>query len=298
MALVLGIDLGGTFIKSAVMKVDGDDVEFKTQITRIETIIASESALLEQLSDIVNGYKKDFAIAAVGVVSPGIINDAAGIVHFAANLPFKETNVVRHILTTCALPAALNHDGRATTIAEQRLGAGRGYSDFVFMPIGTGISVGLVIDGEVRNSRGKIGEIGHANVGHDLACGCGLSGCFEVIASTAGIARNYKERTGTTKTSEEIVAAIKTDSDAMAVWNQAVDAITLTCDWLMNSLSPQAFVFGGGLAGAGDILINAVQQKLSQRISFQEIPELKIAQLSSDAGCIGAALLAAKAVAA
>ena len=163
------------------------------------------------------------------------------------------------------------------------------------MPIGTGISVGLVIDGEVRKSSGFIGEIGHANVGHNLTCGCGLTGCFEVVASTSGISQRYKQATGSNLDSKAIFAAAMS-GDEVAKQIRAFDAIAYACDWLMNTLSPQAVIFAGGLSGAGEVLLNEVNRRLEKRITFQRQPQLLVATLGDDAGCLGAGLLAMKRV--
>lgn len=299
MTKILAIDIGGTFIKSTVIDVSQGLPSALKDVQRTVTPVGETDGalLIEALLTIARDAMKSFTIEAIGVVTPGLLDEVAGVISYATNLNVRNLTLVEQLESQLGVPVAFGHDGRASALAELHVGAGVGLSNFALMPIGTGISVGLVIDGEVPNSNGFIGEIGHANTGHDLPCGCGLTGCLEVVASTSGIAQRYEYETGVSKDSKEIFeAAHSGDEVALKIRDDAFDAIAYACDWLMNTLSPQAVIFAGGLSGAGDLLLREVDQRLSQRVSFQRKPELRIATLGDDAGCLGAGLLAMKRV--
>lgn len=287
MPRVLALDVGGTYIKSAIAHFEGDQPRLG-EVTRTETLVGDGAALVEQLAGIAAGHGE---FDSVGVVTPGILDETAGVVRYATNLRLEEFPLAPRLAARLQLPVRLAHDGRAAACAEARLGAGRGHENFVLMPIGTGISVGIIVDGRVLRSSGLAGEIGHADVGHQEVCGCGLRGCLEVVAATAGLERRYHAATGDRLGAAEIIAlAAVGDPLAAATWQTATEALATACDWLMNSLAPEVIAFAGGLSKAGALLTDAVETRLRERRSFQRLPELRIAELGDDAGCLGAAL--------
>ena len=299
MAHILAIDIGGTFLKSATVELASDGTFQLGAVHRAPTQLGSENGaeLLAQIVEIGRRAISETGISAVGVVTPGLLDEAAGVIKYATNLAVRDFAIRDQLEAALAVPVALGHDGRAAALAEHVLGAGSDFANFALMPIGTGISVGLVIDGEVRLSDGLIGEIGHANTGTGIICGCGLVGCFETAASTSGIAARYQALTGRSADAAEVVRlAANGDESAEVVWSQALDHIAIACDWLMNTIAPEAVVFAGGLSKAGEALLDPLRQRIAARVSFQRLPELRIAALGDDAGTLGAALLAKRAV--
>ena len=293
MAHVLAVDVGGTFIKSAVIDTEAIGTGALAHVQRSSTTIGTDNghSLIKQIVGI--AQSSDVEVKAVGVVTPGVIDEEHGIIKYATNLKIRELALRDELEETLQIPVNLGHDGRAAALAEHLVGAGQVFNNFAFMPIGTGISVGLIIDGQVRKSDGLIGEIGHANVGHNELCGCRMTGCLEAIASTSAIARRFEARTGKSTTSEEVFHLSQSgNADAQVIWQDAINGIAFAADWLMNTLAPEAIVIGGGLSRAGQSLLDDVDAKLSQRLSFQRKPQLLLAQLGDDAGCLGAALLA------
>ena len=287
MSRVLALDVGGTYIKSAVADFAGGEPRLG-EVRRTSTLVGDGDGLVAQLADIAAAHGE---FDSVGVVTPGILDEDAGVIRYATNLRLTDLDIAPRLASRLGRPVRLAHDGRAAALAELRLGAGRGLDSFVLMPIGTGISVGLVVDGRVLSSSGQAGEIGHADVGHGELCGCGLRGCLEVVASTSGVERRYARAAGRPAGAEEVVRlAAAGDSVAAVVWQDATDAVALACDWLMNTLAPQSIAFAGGLSKAGSLLTDAVGERLAQRVAFQRPPTLRIAELGDDAGCLGAAL--------
>ena len=291
MALVLALDVGGTYIKSAVYDLTYLEKLSEVEINRERTRVESDNgeALLRQLVEIIQRVKEP--LDAVGIVAPGIIDAENKVIKYSTNLKVNNFALAERLSQAVGISVKLNHDGRGATLAEQELGAGRGLSNFAFLPIGTGISVGLVIDGEIRSARGLLGEIGHANCGHLEKCVCGLVGCFEAVASTKAIEDRYAALSGEkVSTTEVFTRAQNSDKHALEIWNCALDAIQFTCDWLMNTLAPEAIVIGGGLSRIGEPLRIELQTRIEKRISFQQPPKILLAHFGDNAGCIGAAL--------
>ena len=293
MAHVLAVDVGGTYIKSAVVDADFIGVAALSEVQRTPTHVSQDNGrgLIQQIVELARTSTSE--INAIGVATPGVIDEEHGIIKYATNLKIRDLALRDELEEILQIPVNLGHDGRSAALAEHLIGAGQTFNNVAFMPIGTGISVGLIIDGQVRKSDGLIGEIGHANVGHTEICGCRMAGCLEAVASTSAISRRFEARTGKSATAEDVVhLAHSGDADAQAIWKDAIDAIAYAADWLMNVLAPEAIVIGGGLSKAGQPLLDALDEKLSERLSFQRKPQLLLAQLGDDAGCLGAALLA------
>jgi glucokinase len=175
-----------------------------------------------------------------------------------------------------------------------RKGAASGYTNSIFIAIGTGIAASLVIDGSIRSAGGFAGEIGHLDVSGAAPCVCGQIGCLEAQASALAISTAYEKATGSSGVSTEEIAQLVRAGDVVAtkVWNAAMLALARACESLITTLSPEAIIFGGGLAKSKDLLIDPISKALDQRLTFQRKPELKIAFYESQAGTIGSAMAA------
>ncbi|HEX3922765.1 MAG TPA: ROK family protein [Streptosporangiaceae bacterium] len=232
---------------------------------------------------------------ALGVVVPGLVDAAAGMARYSENLGWRDVPFAARLARATTPPVAFGHDVRAASAAEHRLGAARGHRDVAFVPIGTGIAAALVLDGRPVEAGGWAGEIGHIDVGSGLACVCGAAGCLETVASAAAIARRYTERSGRPVRGALDVAGRLDgrDPDAAAVWNEAADALAFALAAVAAVAAPELIVIGGGLSGAGDVLLDALRTRLQTRLSVaQRHPRLCVAALGDQAGLLGAALLA------
>ncbi|QMU77761.1 ROK family protein [Streptacidiphilus sp. PB12-B1b] len=295
-AQVAGIDVGGTGIKAVLADRTGQLLGGATRIAtpRPGPDIARRTAdavasLLDTLRASATG-----PLRAVGVVVPGLVDEARAVGVFSENLGWRDAPFGELLAERLDLPVAFGHDVRAGGLAEARLGAGRGKGDSVFLPIGTGISAALHLDGRPYPAGGYAGEIGHTDVGHGEPCVCGAAGCLEAIASASAIARRYTRRSGRAVGGAAEVLALRAagDADAAAVWAEAVSALVTGLAWLAGVLAPRTVIVGGGLAGAGTALLEPLARQLADRLTFQRVPELVPAALGDQAGCRGAALLA------
>jgi glucokinase len=295
---VVAVDVGGTETKAALA------VGTPTSATalahrRRRTPRAGDGdgtakAVVDAVVELVEELAGDAPVEAVGVVVPGVVDEARGIGVYSANLGWHGFPFADELRGRLELPVAFGHDVRAGGLAEHRLGAARGLTDAVIMPIGTGIAAALVLGGRLHAGAGQAGEIGHVDVGHGEACGCGQCGCVEARASSAAIARRYTERTGRpVGGAVQVAEAMRAgDPAALTVWEEAVDALARGLLLVTTLLDPQAVVLGGGLALAGDQLVAPLRARLDELATFQRRPELRLAALGDEAGCLGAALLA------
>ncbi len=292
--MVAALDVGGTTVKAALL-----DEQLEPQATlRAETARSADgTALAEQVADIVTRLSEQAgtgAPAAVGVVVPGIVDEKTRICHFSANLDWREVHFGELLQARLGLPVAFGHDVTAGGIAEFRVGAGQGCENAAFIPVGTGIAAALLLEGRIHRAHGLAGEVGHIDVGHGIKCGCGAVGCLEAISSAAAIARRYTERTGRAADGarEVVEAARHGDEAAVAVVQDALDGLGHGIRTLLTLLGPEVIVLGGGLFTASDYVLQPVHDWLASHLTFQRMPELRIAALGDEAGRLGAGLLA------
>ncbi|MBB0232981.1 ROK family protein, partial [Streptomyces calidiresistens] len=223
--------------------------------------------------------------------------DGGGVVRYAANLGWRDVPLGRLLAERLAgIPVAVGHDVRAGGLAEGLLGAGRGASRFLFVALGTGIAGAIGIEGRVEaGAHSGAGEIGHIVVRPDgPLCGCGQRGCLETLASASAVGRAWAAACGdpAADAADAARAVAAGDPRALRVWREAVDALA---DGLLTGitlLDPEVVIIGGGLARAGDLLLDPLRGALRERITFQHPPALVPAELGDAAGCLGAGLLA------
>lgn len=291
---LLAVDVGGSQIKVTVLDAGpAGGLTVLDHAYRPTPKGADGTATAHAVVDAVAALAAEHAgVRAVGVVVPGLVHDGVGV--YSANLGWRDFPFVAELTARIGLPVALGHDVAACGLAELRLGAARGYRQAVVMPIGTGIAAALIMDGAVRTGDGYVGEVGHVDVGHDEPCGCGQTGCLEMIASSPAIARRYAARTGRQLpgAAEVVAAAENGDPVAAAVWDDALDAVAWALRMLTTLLGPEVVVLGGGLAQAGPRLVEPVAKRLADQLTFQRMPELRLAELGYEAGSLGAGLLA------
>ncbi|MDQ0895092.1 ROK family protein [Agromyces ramosus] len=294
-AVVIAVDLGGSSMKGAVVDESGRTLFTETRSTPRVDIVDALVELLLHLAD--TAATHGHPVAAAGVVTPGIVDDASGSVVYASNLDWRDLPLLDLLRSRLAFPVAVGHDVRAAGLAEHLLGAARGSDDFVLVPIGTGVAAALVTAGHtITGALGAGGEFGHIPVvpgGEE--CPCGQHGCFEVYASGGGVARRYRARGGAARSSREIVARLGSDPLADEVWNDAVRVLAQGLAILTLLLDPRVIVIGGGFAQAGETLLGPVREGLADLLAWRDPPEVVQSVLGGEAGRTGAAILAFRA---
>lgn len=291
--VVVALDVGGTGMKCALVRRDGTVVHEE----RHPTLAArGPEAVTENILEIAAGLaRRAENPVAVGIAVPGVVDEENGVAVWSSNVGFRDVPLRKLITERLGLPATLGHDVRVGGIAEARLGAGRGESHVLFVAIGTGIAAALVVHGRgYGGAHGAAGELGHIVVRPGgNSCGCGARGCLESITSARAIGRRYAEVSGNAEaTASDVVAQLDHDAVARQVWHEAIDALAdglLTAQALYDV---NVLVLGGGLAEAGDTLLDPLRGELERRVTFHRMPHLARAQLGDTAGCLGSALLA------
>jgi glucokinase len=297
---VIALDVGGTGIKSGLVRRTGEVVHALRCPTGAhrgtDAVVETVLDLAERLAG--TAREKSLEPVAAGVVVPGVVDEAAGVAVWSANLGFRDVPLRNLLSARLGLPAAIGHDVRAGGLAEARLGAARGIDHVLFVAVGTGIAGAHVVHGRAHaGAHGAGGEIGHVVVRPDGPdCRCGARGCLESVASAAALERRYAALTGepaTAATAAEVAArAVAGEPAASAAWREIVEALADGLVTAQALLDPAVIVLGGGLAEAGKSLLTPLRAAVRARLTFHREPVLTRAALGDEAGFLGAALLA------
>lgn len=292
---VVGIDVGGTFMKGALLDPQGG-VRCRSHRPTLaaEGVSRSLAALSELAAELLAHLPPGVRADAIGVAAPGQIDPVNGIVVDASNLGWRNVPLVQS-LQGFGLPVFLEHDVRAAALAELILGGSAGDGDMLFITLGTGIGGALIIDGRVYAGPHTLaGEIGHTivTVGGDR-CACGKHGCLETIASASAIIRRVRDAAGlpVTLTGEEVAAMVVAGHpQASEIWLKAADALALAFANYATVMDPQRIVIGGGLAEAGDLLLEPIRAALAKYLDPAYPVVVERTRLGAIAGYLGAAL--------
>ncbi len=300
----LGIDIGGTKVMLALVSSDG----LTLKRDRIET--RAEEGPRKVVERIVESIKKtvgEVEIAGVGLGVPGPIDFSRGVVTLAPNLGWKNVAIVDLFSEKLDLPIYLENDALVAAWGEKTLGAGKGFENFIYMTISTGIGGGLILDGKLyRGAFGAGGEIGHMII--DPAgptCGCGNQGCLEALASGKALARMGREaleqgRWPEGPSPEGITGSTITnwakagDQPSIEIIDRQARFLGLGLTNLTHILDPQAFVLGGGVMTAADLLLPRIKEAMEDYLmpGYAERLQVLPAKLGDIGGALGAAMVA------
>jgi glucokinase len=307
----IGIDIGGTKVAGALVTEAGDIL----RLERRPTPAGDPAAIVDVVVELVREVGAGQDVVAVGVAAAGFIDATQSIVYYAPNInwrsePFRERLAER----LPGLDITIDNDANAAGWAEYRFGAGRGTTDMTMLTIGTGVGGAIVTDGRLlRGGFGAAGEIGHLRVvpgGHP--CGCGQKGCIEQygsgrallrfageIADAGGIGQalgQAREANGGTLDGTIVARLLQEDDPgALAALRELGNWLGQACASIGAVLDPQTFVFGGGVAIAGDLLLDPIRESFLTHLparGFHPEPVFRVAELVNDAGVVGAADLA------
>jgi len=299
-ATVVALDVGGTAMKGAVLSAGSSEPEYHRWATPRadgpDAVVAAALTAVDKLLTLADQADGAGGAAAVGVVVPGLVDDLGGIAVYSENIEWRDVAFRQLVEDRTGLPVGFGHDVRAGGLAERELGAAAGCDDVLFLPIGTGISGAMFIEGRMMLNP-YAGELGHINVGFDVDCACGACGCLEAVASGASIARRYAQAGGTAVPGAREVLALLQAGDPIAarVWDDALTALARGLASYVSLLAPERIVIGGGLATAGEVLLTPLRQRLQALLAWQREPVIVAAILGDNAACLGAALLARRA---
>jgi glucokinase len=289
----LGLELGGTNIKAAVV-----DASLRVLATDVVPTGAAdgEAAVLERVAALGRAVVAPFGEpVSAGLALPGHFDALRGTGSLLPNLlgDWAGRPIAEPVASSLGLPVTLVNDVRALTLAELRLGAGRGARDLVCIALGTGVGGGVVIGGRLHLGLGHAGEIGHTTVDPDgPLCGCGNRGCLDRIAGAESIAA----AAGCSSVAEAAEAARAGDPEARAAFAQAGEYVGRVLAGAVVLLWPERVVVGGGVADAGELLLEPLRAELQRRACVAPVDEIAVvrAELGPYAGAVGAALWSAE----
>ena len=304
---VVGVDLGGTKIYTALVDLEGNIIKEKT----VETLAhEGEQAVMGRIVDTINyvidGTDKDL-VKSIGIGSPGPLDVKNGIIIENSNLPFKNFAIVKTIKETYDLPTYLDNDANVATLGEFMFGAGKGTENMVFITASTGIGGGAVLNGKLfRGSTGNALEVGHMTVATEgPRCGCGNLGCAEALGSGTAIGKRAKEAVlsnvvTSLKNYENVTAkevfkeAANGDRVAKNILNTSLTYLGIAVANTITNFDPEKVVVGGGVVNGGDIVIDTIRNVVEERCmaAFVENCTIEKAVLGGKAGVLGAADLA------
>lgn len=296
---VLGLDLGGTNIKWTVLQAEAAAAADTARPTGFGSLPTDAAGGPERVTGRLLEAARTASAAhgpldGVGVGVPGLFDREAGTIELFPNLPGPWPGVpLRDRLRTgLGLPVSLINDARAFTLAEGTLGAGRGCRTVACVTLGTGIGGGVMIDGRLHHgANGRAGEIGHQVVVEDgPPCGCGNRGCVEPLAQAATLARLAGRETA----AEVYAGAAAGDERCHAPIREVARYLGHGLANVTTVLVPDRIVIGGGIAAAGELVLEPVREVVRARAPLVEPDRIDIvaASLGPEAGAIGAALAA------
>ena len=305
---VIGVDLGGTKIYTALVDLEGNMIKERV----IETLAQEgEAAVAERILGtidyVLEGTDKDL-VKAIGIGSPGPLDAKNGIILETANLPFKNFEIVKAVKDRYEIPTYLDNDANVATLGEFMFGAGKGTENMVFVTVSTGIGGGAIINGRLyRGNTANALEVGHMTIANDgPRCGCGNIGCAESFASGTAIGKKAREAVASkAKTSlknynhevtakEVFIESAAGDRVATEILETSLNYLGITISNIMSHLDPEKVVMGGGVINGGDIVLERVREVVAKRCLgvFVENCSIEKAKLGGQAGVLGAAALA------
>ncbi|WP_138415795.1 ROK family glucokinase [Aquibacillus sediminis] len=306
---LIGVDIGGTTVKIAIVTNDGEIMD------KWEIPTRTEQAGIHIPNDIWNSVEEKIDthqinkndIDGIGAGAPGFIVPNTGEVAEAVNIGWKDYPLATYLEDLSGLPVFVENDANLAALGENWKGAGNLAENLIAITLGTGVGGGIIANSDIVNGvNGTAGEIGHLTVEPGGApCNCGRNGCLETIASATGIVRQaklllesdvetrLKEIDGQITTKDVFDIAKKGDEEANKIVERVVDVLGLAIANAATLINPSKIVIGGGVSKAGEQLLTPLKQAFSNYALSRIDDGCKFvtAQLGNDAGVIGGAYL-------
>lgn len=308
----LGIDLGGTNVAVGIVSEEGEIIArgHRPCPRGNEPVAAAIVAACREAVESAGLQMQD--ICGAGLGSPGTVDSKRGMVVSAYNLQLDQAPLCQMISEELGIPVKIGNDANVAAYGEYLFGAGRESKNMIAITLGTGLGCGIVIDGALYEGfNGFAGEAGHmCLVPKGRVCTCGREGCFETYASATGLllsarmaAKKHPECALNHVTGGDLDAldgklffrALETgDAVTQQVFASYVDLLALGLGSIVNLLQPEVICVGGGIAGAGEVLLAPLREAL-RAYDFAGNTERRVevlgAMLGNDAGIIGAAMI-------
>lgn len=293
--LAIGVDLGGTNLRAAVLDETGSLIareQVETQAQGGPEAILED--LVELLARLIACQPRD--IAGIGVGVPGIIDMSAGTIRISPNLQTLNQYPVQAALEErLQRPVVLENDANAAALGEYWMGAGVGVGDLVLLTLGTGVGGGVLVDGRVLHGKsGMAGELGHLQVvPGGSPCGCGGNGCLEKYASATAVSAMAKQVGLGEMSASEVASLAESNELGQRIWDAVGASLGRGLGMLVNTFDAPLYLLSGGVVGAWDRFAPTMFAELerSSYVYRYSRPRVERAALGAEAGLFGAAYL-------
>ena len=311
--VVIGIDIGGTSIKGALVNELGEVLHrFAMDVDKSNNGEDEINKFCDVMSKSIKEYDPNIKVKGIGIGMPGILDMDKGIVVSSPNLPnWNSMPLAKLISKRMNLPVYINNDANVAALAEARFGSAKDCHNMIMLTLGTGVGGGIIIDNKLYDGNKHMGaELGHMVIRlNGNKCGCGRRGCFEAYASATALILDTKKEMekhpesimndlakeyGKINAKVAFFAAKSGDKAAIRVINRYVKYLSEGILNYCNIFRPEVVVLSGGVANEGDYLLDKVRRYMkSKHYGMKGSPkvEIRIASLGYDSGKIGAACL-------
>jgi glucokinase len=275
--IVVGVDIGGTKTALLAWELTTDTVlaedvfSTPTEIgpeAMVDRLVAATDALLA-------GSGRERAhLRGIGVAVPGLVDVEAGVVLTAGNLAgWSRVPLCDLLESQLHIPVVIEHDANAAALGERWRGAARNLETFAFVALGTGIGVGIVVDGRLhRGAHHAAGELGDLVVGREfLGQQRGGQGNLAQLIGGKTLRRRAKQATGDDLSSADVISRAEDDAALAAMADEVADYLAIAIIAIAALLDPEAIIVGGGTAEAGEDLLDPVRERVAR-----EVPALPI----------------------
>lgn len=299
----IGIDLGGSHIGVGLIDNQGKLIEKKEIDIKKENKENIENFILENIVELINTiliYRNLMIndIELIGIAAPGLVQD--GVIIKSKNLNLKNFNIVQSLNEYFSIPIMLNNDCKCAALAERKYGKLKGYSNCLFLSIGTGIGGAAFIDGNLLETSRTTGfGMGHTIIKMEgKACACGNNGCFETYGSIANLRNMVKNKLNLKEdiNGKEVITFLN-DTNLKDILEPTIEEyinyLNIGICNLINIFGPEAIVLGGSIAFYEEIFLDRLKnsiRKTGYLYNDEFFPEIKMAVLKNDAGMIGATI--------
>jgi len=307
---IIGLDLGGTFIKIGIVTEKGK-ILIKKEVPTPKT--RDRMKIISVMSEGINSYLKSYnktEFTGIGIGTPGLV-DKNGKVFLAPNLPdWNNLNLKKIFERKYSLPVKVENDAKAFAWGEYKFGAGKGFKNIICVTLGTGFGGAVILNGKLlKGNKYSAVEMGHMPIYYKgPKCNCGNLGCIERYVGAEYIAEMARKKLkGKKSLITEIVggnlskitpitiekAYQRGDKLAEEVWIETGTYLGAFFSGLVNLLNPQIIIIGGGIAQVGDILFSTIKKVVDKRSFYLLAKDVKVvpAKLGKEAGIISCASL-------
>jgi len=306
----IGVDLGGTTIKTGIVSSDGKIIAQSKFPTLGEKGPKAVISQIRRSIDEILPNAKGKHLRGIGIGSPGIVDEKGGIVKDPPNFAdWHNIALGNAIEKAFNFDVKVENDANVAAIAEARFGAGKSHPNFLFVIWGTGVGGGIILNGKIyRGPFGGAGEIGHVCIDYrGLQCNCGARGCVEAYVGQRYLYQRTIERLKSNPRSRILTlvggdpskvepkyiseAALKGDKLAREIFTEAGTLLGVALGSVLNTVDLRVIIIGGGISAAGNFVFTAIRKSVQSHVMKPMRKDITVlpAKLGNSAGILGAA---------